>query len=433
MDGAMAHFVSRLTLCLTCLFAVSTANAQKFPTADLPPVIRAVMPQLNDPTALADPNARLDLLRELGSLPPAPQGVVVMIDGRTFSGTIKEQPGGYRVEFSGTYMTVPFEYALVTATSLQDAYTKLRDNVPRHTAETHMKLAEWCRDQGLLDEALIEVGTAIKMEPLRSDARQLLRELQQHIPQTASQPAAEARPAAMAADGFTRPEDRSTLGLSRESMQVYIRHVQPLMLNKCGNRGCHSTTSTQSFQLSPVGGLIHQKTRSEENLAAILAQISRTDPINSPLIRKPLESTPAHQTVFAGSVGRKQYALLCDWVQQVLVEQPDNPLVVAAVIQPVVAHSAPELAAPPRTTQHSSAPMTSKQEISAEFLNEALKDQRPDAFDPESFNRRVHGKSVSQSAGSGPETLSGHPAPRSPSEQRFSGLQPLPSLQSVPR
>ena len=117
----MAHSVSRLTLSLICLIAVSTAKAQQFPTANLPPEIRAVMPQLNDPTALADPNAQLDLLRELGSLPPAPQGVVVMTDGRTFSGTIKEQPGGYRVEFSGTYMTVPFEYALVTATSLQDA------------------------------------------------------------------------------------------------------------------------------------------------------------------------------------------------------------------------------------------------------------------------------------------------------------------------
>ena len=60
----MAHSVSRLTLSLICLIAVSTAQAQQFPTANLPPEIRAVMPQLNDPTALADPNAQLDLLRE---------------------------------------------------------------------------------------------------------------------------------------------------------------------------------------------------------------------------------------------------------------------------------------------------------------------------------------------------------------------------------
>ena len=433
MDGAMAHSVSRLTLSLICLIAVSTAKAQQFPTANLPPEIRAVMPQLNDPTALADPNAQLDLLRELGSLPPAPQGVVVMTDGRTFSGTIKEQPGGYRVEFSGTYMTVPFEYALVTATSLQDAYIKLRDNVPRHTAETHMKLAEWCRDQGLLNEALQEVGTAIKMEPLRSDARQLLSELQQHVPPTASQPEDESRPAAMTADGFTKPESRTTLGLSRESMQSYIRHVQPLILNKCGNRGCHSTTSTQSFQLTAVGGLIHQKTRSEENLAAILELISPSDPINSPLIRKPLESTPAHQTVFAGSAGRKQYALLCDWVQQVLREQPASPVAAPQVIQPVAAHSTPKLVSPPRVEQPATSPATSDKEISAEFLNETLKEQRPDAFDPESFNRRVHGKPASQSVGAHPESLPGQPAQLSPSAQRFSGLQPLPSLQSVPR
>lgn len=431
-------------LVLTTLSAyMPIASCQESATPVIPKAVQVLAPELVDPVSVNDPVANLERLQQLADLPSAPQGVVVMTDGRTFTGTLNELPGGYRVEFSGTYITVPFEYVLVTARTLPEAYEKLRTSVPRHTAESHLKLAEWCRAQGLLGEALKEVEAALQTEPLRTDARQLLKELEQQIqlgevPVGAVPPVGVNSPAGPANTGST------SLGLSREGMQEYIRHIQPLLLNKCGNGACHGATSPQSFKLASVGGQLHQKNKSEQNLAAVLELISPADPVNSPLLAKPRELTTAHRHLFAGSSGKRQQALIDNWVQTVLREQglvpqvvastsppPANPLIVTTAINAdpqTIPQTGPIQAA--KATVRSTA-MDQTPADSSPLLAEVLAQERPDAFDPDVFNRRVHGRSAMEmrSLATSVEQPAEPEFPVS-APHRFSTLGPVPSLES---
>ncbi len=112
--------------------------------------------KLPAPVPTEIPTSPLGLLDQ--SLIPDPQGVVVLLDGRSFSGTVREVPGGYRVQTGATFNILPFDQVLVTGETLSQAYAALRDSVPIHTVESHLKLAGWCRDQGLLPEAKLEVA-----------------------------------------------------------------------------------------------------------------------------------------------------------------------------------------------------------------------------------------------------------------------------------
>lgn len=328
---------------------------------------------------------------------PAPQGVLVMTDGRVFQGTLREQPGGYRVEQAETYNMVPFEYVAVTAPNLNEAYRKLRESVPRHTVESHLKLAEWCRAQGMLAEAKLETASALRLEPLRTEARQLLKELEAATNPLPVHEQVE-RHASMTMDGFLKPNERALQGVSREAMVTFVRHVQPLLMNKCANAQCHGGNAEREFSLQMVRGMSQQTRVTEANLAAVLKQLQPTPNGNLPLLTKPREQTDAHRRVFTGVAAERQWKTLTDWVEQVAGPAsvvPQGQLALAAGKVPPTLQSGP--VGPAEKTASAQSPAGSESELNpAQFLQEVLQQERPDPFDPEVFNRRRHGRTAAE-------------------------------------
>lgn len=395
------------------------------------PHLCAQVPVPGQPMTTTENRIVTPLPPEMPSLPgdlleqaaiPVPQGVLVMNDGRTFQGNLREVPGGYRVEYDSTYNMVPFEYVLVTAPDLPQAYIRLRDSVPIHTADSHMKLSEWCRDQGLLTEARLEVAAALKQEPLRSDARQLLKQLEVR---TSAQPThlqTEQTPA-MSPDGFIRTEQRSAQGISRTTMQEYIRHTQPIVVNKCGNALCHGEPAHRDFTVLMTRSNFHESLKSERNLTMILGQINPAQPGTSPLINPPA-NVPEHRNLFAGASGAKQRQTLENWIRAALSDKgivpAEEPAPVIAPVQ-LAAAEMPVETNPQQIRQVQ--PRTPSQP--EQLLDRILKEERPDPFDPEVFNRRVHGQSslelrqaeIRASADPVPQ------APLTPLQQQFESIR----------
>ncbi|MEZ5942978.1 MAG: hypothetical protein R3C18_16415 [Planctomycetaceae bacterium] len=407
----MLRLIRSLTIWLICVTPVcaQVIIPKKIP-APLPPTLPASAIERIEQAAV-----------------PVPQGVVVMTDGRTFEGNLREVPGGYRVEQQdGTYNMVPFELILATAESVPAAYRKLRNSVPVHTVDTHMKLAEWCRDRGLMQEARIEVAEALKLEPLRSDVRQLLKEIESNVNPRPLHREVTLAPA-MTADGFTKPEDRTPQGLSNETMQEFIVRIQPLVMNKCGNARCHGgDQSGREFRIQMVRGGTNQTRVSEENLAALLQQVELTRPEASPLLRKPQESTEFHRFVFRGSTGIRQLQILQGWVSQVAQEKMPNQLPQTPVRQPadVVLASGGY----PVPSEYSHEMALSQNGSPDELLNGILRQEQPDPFDPEVFNRQVHGRSAAEMRGEQKTSVKEASADSvlgpAPSERRLPGIAP---------
>lgn len=352
-------------------------------------------------------------------LAPGQQGVIVLTDGRVFSGRITETGGGYRIDFDNTFVVIPFEQTRVTSATLGDAYIVIRDGLKSPLAVDHLKLAEWCQANNLITEARIEAATALKLEPLRRDARALLWQIDQKMN---AQAQATAGGDAVQADSVTTttPVAAEVLagGMSKETQQTFIRQVQPLLFNKCGNVHCHGSEAQNSFMLSGNrSSSTNDRLGSEANLEAVMRQINTQSPASSPLLTKPSELLGSHRKVFQGGAGGTQRQLLVNWVTQVASEQAQSnpqrpptrlPKALDAAELPGMSPTGstatigtePGRLSPPVTA----GPLTARPGFSGSGsatlsnteLRAILDQQQPDAFDPEVFNRLVHGASSSE-------------------------------------
>lgn len=320
------------------------------------------------------------------------EGVIVLEDGRVFSGTISNVAGGYRVDWNGTYAIVPFGKVDVTAPTLHQAYLALRDRMLKPKADDHLRLAEWCLANQLIGQARSEVSRALNLEPLRPESRALMAKIDEKL-NPATESVTVPTQAAMTIDGFLRQDERTSGGLTRETHQEFIRQVQPLLLNKCGNAYCHGEATKTSFRLEPIRrGRSGNRLQSDGNLDQVLKQIDQSSPAKSSLLVKVSANDTAHRDVFRGSKGTEQYQIIANWVASVSGKPlvPNHPVTQSQVVQ----------AGGNRNGSEQSVQLTNgeptEQRMRRSFdekklLEEIRTESQPDPFDPEVFNRRVHG------------------------------------------
>jgi hypothetical protein len=333
------------------------------------------------------------------------QGVAVLQDGRTIQGKIQEVAGGYRVDHAGGHFILPYTEVSLTSASLVGAYQAYRDSIQKPSAESHLALAEWCISNNLLAQARDEIEAALRLEPQRAEARALLKQVDVLIhgyagtPAPSNPPAEAIRPtAAIPLAQFDRSQERTSAGLSRETHQEFVARVQPLLINKCANAKCHGPAGSTQFTLigTRIGSSNH-RLASERNLEMLFSWIDAAAPRQSPLLTKPGEPSDAHREIFLGERQHQQYLILENWVASVIREKGNDLGAAVRHANPSPAtdlhtgHSSLQLAggAPQDPATLSPAARSVPAETN-EFLDRVRKQSRPDAFDPNLFNRQFH-------------------------------------------
>lgn len=342
--------------------------------------------------------------------------VIVLVDGRVVTGNITESPGGYFVEQAdGARVFQPYEVIRLTATSLREAYEKQRDALVRPSTADHIDLARWCYDNRLYDQANQQLISALRLEPERSDARDLVKQVADAQQRISAAGAERSTPA--------DPETRAATGLAPVTTGEFTRRIQPMMMNKCGNATCHGGASSNALRLINVGrARRQQKLETEQNLAAALRQIDREHPDLSPLLRKPQDTeSQVHRGVFFGPTGDGQIKMLQEWIRQAAAELPEALIAENMEEPPVIeqtageasghssapSHVRPAAVSPliieipraPRAPRSGTEPprdqssrlATGDSQDDAAFLRRILDEERPDPFDPDEFNRQLHG------------------------------------------
>jgi hypothetical protein len=336
--------------------------------------------------------------------------VLVLVDGRVVTGRITESPGGYFVEqVGGARVFQPYEVIRLTAVSLPEAYDKQRDALVRPTTGDHINLARWCFDNRLYEQANQQLAAALRLEPERSDARELLKQV------AAAQQAGSTEPVE---PGEPMESGRAASGLTPATTGEFTRRIQPLLVNKCANATCHGSASSNALRLVNVGrARRQQRLETEQNLSAALGQIDRARPDLSPLLRKPQDrESLVHRGVFFGPTGDGQIKMLQEWVREAAAESPEAVIADAIEETPEIELTSGEQSAAagqsrqppgavspliieiPRTPRANSQPAGRPEprgdatEGDGAFLRRILDEERPDPFDPDEFNRQVHGR-----------------------------------------
>lgn len=340
-----------------------------------------------------------------------PAKLLVLVDGRVVTGQITPRPDGYDIQVDGGRIYIDSNRVRFEASSLSDAYDRMRDSLPELTPTTHMELARWCLENKLLTQARREVLDALYLDPNREDAKRILRALEHVGEKSATVKAGTGLTAYPSLSQIPRPavETRSLAGLSASIAHSFVRDVQPLMMNKCANSGCHGKGTTTDFQLTST----HRGSTpamAERNLAAVLKQIDFSHPTTSPLVRIGGE---AHgnmaASAFSGRSGAAQLRKLQEWVMLAANDIAPQAAMVAETRAVKKSPSASGIQQVSATREDSTklksmralqdhfenphARTLTTDETDGRFLQAAKYANRHDAFSPDEFNRRYHGDS----------------------------------------
>lgn len=338
------------------------------------------------------------------------QRVLVLVDGQLMENSFIPRPDGYDVQVPGGRLFVESARVRFVAKSREDAYRQMRQSWQSLTPETHMTLARWCLSNRLPLQARREVLDALQLDPNRQDAKKLLQTiLYDQEASTGGPPATGVTQyPSLKLSALPLPEARSLAGLTRPLAQSFVRHVQPLLSNKCATAGCHGLKAESEFRLSSIRSG-SQPLTAERNLAAILKQIDLTQPARSPILTMTATTHGGMlEPAFRGRVGNQQQQMLRQWVRSVAMEiapelneeaaddqKSDVQLVSGeSEIRPQsglfdnTEDDLSEITSGPREAAHGVQRKT--EESDQQFLKEAHRASARDAFDPAAFNRMFH-------------------------------------------
>ena len=214
------------------------------------------------------------------------------------------------------------------AANLRDAYLKLRQFMPEINAENRIALAKWCINNSLNDEARTELEDAIRREPQRREARELIRRLDRSSASSTALLLTLPNSNRTETLEFDGPEMKSLAGLSRKTAEQFVARVQPLLVNKCSNAGCHSSTSRQEFRMRRIRTTGGHRVFSQQNLAAVFKQIDMARPDDSRLLTALVDDHARHgRPLFDNRAGKFQINTIRDWVHAAVAEKSDkNPI-----------------------------------------------------------------------------------------------------------
>ncbi len=327
--------------------------------------------------------------------PQSPQKgrVLLLTNEHTMEGDIERVGDRYRVGRLVGETWVPADRVLCLAASMADVYVFLRSRANLHDADERLRLASWCRLNGLREQALSELEAAAQLRPDHAETQRLLK----HLRQSNRTPAADktisppAKPAA---------EPLPVVELTTDSLGLFAMHVQPILMNTCAS--CHATGRGGAFRLTEVfdDGLANRKAL-EQNVAAVLRQINLNQPEASRLLTKAV-SDHAH-TGHAPLRDRKDtpYRTLEKWVRLTVANNPHLRDVLPAPAAPVMPKAAEtrtdaavmqtQWGADATSRSPSTPPVPAPTPVSrAPAAPPSPNAGPPDPYDPEPFNRQAH-------------------------------------------
>lgn len=247
-----------------------------------------------------------------GPMSPRAGKVLILDNERAVEGDITLQGEQYCVRRGKGEMSVPRSKALRLCASWEDALGFMKSRANLHDPDERLRLARWCEQHALVEQALREVKAALEMRPAHQGARQLQAFLEKTLalPQ---KPAPETAPR-------TGQGLMPVLDIGSESLALFNSKVHAILMNTCLQ--CHAQGRGGNFQLSR-GYDGSQRAVMQRNLAAVIAQIDAKQPLLSPLL---IKAASAHgksdQPPLQG--GRKSipYKTLETWVQGVVSNNP---------------------------------------------------------------------------------------------------------------
>lgn len=247
---------------------------------------------------------------------PPPDRVVVLNGGRVYRGVVRQQPNGVEVTNRGGSLVLPRDMVRATAPTLSAAHDKLLADVDATDPDALTDIAGWCHTNGLTEAARGHLVAALTLDPTRDDLRRTLVRVERAAAVSARRvrTASRDRPTTAPAGG----------GVSAGSLGAFTRAVEPILISRCGNAGCHGggDRNPRPFRLTTPS---RSPAATRRNLAAAAAFVGDGTAAGSPLLSSCTSRADRRgRTPFSGTGGDASYRLLAAWIAAAAADRGES-------------------------------------------------------------------------------------------------------------
>jgi len=270
---------------------------------------------------------------------------VLLRNGNVLIGTPRQEGDRITVELGEQQVIrLPANQVLCWAKDRLSLYRYRVDHRTEVDGGEHLETARWCIAQGLLAKAERELQAAAALEPGHPSLSAVESLWRTAVAQgeaatvSASVPRGKALPppaepmvsdggsAVSPADRSARPAAAAMTGLSPETVADFASRIQPLLVNRCGQAGCHGGQGNASISWRLRLPLTDRFRRlpaelTRENLREVLVRLDAQQPSRSRLLR---EASRAHGGGDEPPLGIADQALrrtLSEWVRRASAEK----------------------------------------------------------------------------------------------------------------
>jgi len=340
-----------------------------------PPAMKTLIPLLLSAAAFTAPAAPSP-----ADMGPTRGKVIILENEQPLVGDIERVGDAYRVRRLIGETTVPADRVLRLCADMDEAFRFVRGRANLSDPDERLRLAEWCRLNGLHEQAVAEVKAAVQLRPDHVPSRRLLSYLQESGPIKQASPK-EAEEAAANA--------RVSIDLTEEALGQFAVRVQPILMNACAN--CHANGRGGAFKLtrSYNSAVLNRKTL-QQNLAAVLGEVNLVQPQNSLLLSKAVSVHGSQEQAPIKNRQAAAYQQLEYWVWATLA---DNPQLRDEAVQNAAA-AAPASAQATSPFAEVRTPASDKPRAAVEAVGKPAPAKEapepPDPYSPDDFNRQFH-------------------------------------------
>ena len=305
--------------------------------------------------------------------------VLVLENEQPLVGDIERIGNAYRVRRLIGETTVPASRVLRLCADMNGAFQFVRSRANLSDADERLRLAEWCRLNGLHEQAVAEVKAAVALRPNDASCRRLLSYLEESGP---IKPASPKAPEEAAADA------RLSIDLTEEALGQFATRVEPILMNACAN--CHATGRGGKFKLArSYNSVVLNRKTLQTNLAAVLGEVNLVQPQNSLLLSKAVSVHGSQESAPIKNRRAAAYLVLAEWVYATLA---DNPQLRDEAAQKAAATPAPPAASPsPSPFAQARTPAGDQPRVAVPGTEKPAVNEAPDPYSPDDFNRQFHG------------------------------------------
>ncbi|QDV82430.1 hypothetical protein [Planctomycetes bacterium TBK1r] len=369
------------------------------------------------PPAMAD---------ELPQVAPQTESCVLLRNGNVLVGAVTKIGGTVCITRSDqSKINLPSAQVETVGRSLSELYEYRRKNRFEGDLKRVQADVRWGLRHGLVREAAQDVLEARSLEPSNPQTIQLLRQIAAMLKQQsepAKPPAADDQqtPALrMVSHETVVTDDRRDVepetaaessGLPERLVYEFTSRIQPILMNRCTSCHARDDRNTHEFQIhTALTSKWAPKDVARDNLQAVMKYVDLNAPANSLIRLRASDGHGGRRHTF-GSQGSAMMSNLDRWLAQLpsahSPSQWEAAMEQSAGAEPLVPASPPQLAAIDQVGQAASA--TGIPELPETLQTESVWNAGPpmteaaprtrrmpkveNPFDPDIFNRRVHGR-----------------------------------------